>query len=297
MHLVTGHAGIEHIKPSDDGAFNAGVVGTGKYVFDLGNKFEYEIVSNNLVKIKDGELINQGRHSRIPVNNYEEVTIENGLQGVKRYDLICARYTKNADTSIESADLVVVKGTSSTNPSDPVYEEGNILEDALVDDFPLYRVRLDGLNIVGVDCLFEVIPSVESVYKDVVAIKENLDKNGTVARCTALTNTVPSSTKTAVASVVIPEDGVYAITVGVRWAGNATGLRSLLVYGSETPYYDLSAYNDSDTTHAMESRSFVQRYTIVWKYNKGDVAYLWAWQNSGTSLTVDGHNMSAVRIG
>ena len=174
MHLVTGHAGIEHIKPSDDGAFNAGVVGTGKYVFDLDNKFEYEIVSNNLVKIKDGELVNQGRHANIPVNNYEEVPIENGLQGVKRYDLICARYTKNADTSIESVEMVVIKGTSSANPSDPACVEGNILEGALIDDFPLYRVRLDGLNIVGVDRLFEVIPSLVEVNEKVENIKDNL---------------------------------------------------------------------------------------------------------------------------
>ena len=172
-HLITGHAGTEHIMPSDDGAFNAGVLGTGKYVLDIGNKFGYEIVSNNLVKILDGELVNQGRHMNIPVNNYEEVTIENGLQSVKRYDLICMRYTKNADTSIESAELVVVKGTSSTSPSDPTCEEGNILEGALVDDFPLYRVRLDGLNIEGVDCLFETIPSIEALNLGIEAL--NLD--------------------------------------------------------------------------------------------------------------------------
>jgi hypothetical protein len=106
----------------------------------------------------------------IPVNDYEEVTIENGLQGVKRYDLICARYTKNADTSIESAELVVMKGTSSANPSDPACVEGNILEGALIDDFPLYRVRLDGLNIVGVDCLFEVIPSLEMIKNQIFGI-------------------------------------------------------------------------------------------------------------------------------
>lgn len=177
-HLITGHAGTEHIMPSDDGAFNAGVLGTGKYVLDLGNKFAHEIVSNNLVKISDGELVNQGRHMNIPMNNYEEVTIENGLQSVKRYDLICMRYTKNADTGIESAELVVVKGTSSTSPSDPVCEEGNILEGALIDDFPLYRVRLDGLNIEGVDCLFDTIPSIEVVNakaeenaKDIAKIK------------------------------------------------------------------------------------------------------------------------------
>lgn len=166
-HLITGHAGMEHIMPSDDGAFNAGVLGTGKYVLDLGNKFGYEIISNNAVKIMDGELVNQGRHMNIPVNNYEEVTIENGLQSVKRNDLICMRYTKNADTGIESAELIVVKGTSSTNPSDPTCEEGNILEGDLVDDFPLYRVRLDGLNIEGVDCLFDVIPNMQTMRSHV----------------------------------------------------------------------------------------------------------------------------------
>ena len=176
-HLVTGHAGTQHIMPSDDGAFNAGVLGTGKYVLDLGNKFAHEIVSNNLVKVSDGELVNQGRHMNIPVNNYEEVTIENGLQGVKRYDLICMRYTKNADTGIESAEMVVVKGTSSTSPSDPTCEEGNILEGALVDDFPLYRVRLDGLNIEGVDCLFEAIPSLEVVNAKADANAEAIEAN------------------------------------------------------------------------------------------------------------------------
>lgn len=120
---------------------------------------------------------------------------------------------------------------------------------------------------------------------------------GTVTRCTPLASTVASSTKTAVASVVIPEDGVYSITVGLRWAGNGTGLRSLLLYGSETPYYDLSAYNDSDTTQTMPSQAFVQRYTIIWRYNKGDVAYMWAWQNSGANLNIDAHNLTAVRIG
>ena len=176
-HLITGHAGTQHIMPSDDGAFNAGVVGAGKYVFELGNKFGYEIVSNNLVKILDGELVNQGRHMNIPVNNYEEVTIENGLQGVKRYDLICMRYTKNADTSIESAEMVVVKGTSSASPFDPICTEGNILEGALVDDFPLYRVRLDGLNIEGVDCLFDTVPSIEAVNKKADAAAEQAEAN------------------------------------------------------------------------------------------------------------------------
>lgn len=162
-HLVTGHAGIEHIKPSDDGAFNIGIFGNGQYVFPIGEQFGYEIISNNLIKIKSGELVNQGRHINIPVNNYEEVIIENGLQDVKRHDIIVMRYERNPDTSIESASVVVLKGTSSANPSDPSMALGNIYEGANVSDMPLYRVRLDGLNIEGVDCLFDTIPSIEAI--------------------------------------------------------------------------------------------------------------------------------------
>lgn len=180
-HLVTGHAGIEHIKPSDDGAFNIGICGNGQYVFPIGEQFGYEIISNNLIKIKSGELVNQGRHINIPVNNYDEVTIENGLQGVKRHDIIVMRYERNPDTSIESASLVVVKGASSANPSDPVVTQGNIYEGANVSDMPLYRVYLDGLNIEKVEKMFTVIPSLPAVNakaeqnaEDIEAIKNDL---------------------------------------------------------------------------------------------------------------------------
>lgn len=228
-HLVTGHAGTEHIMPSDDGAFNAGVVGTGKYVLDLGNKFAHEIVSNNLVKIMDGELVNQGRHMNIPVNNYEEVTIENGLQAVKRNDLICMRYTKNADTNIETAELIVVKGTSSTSPSDPVCAEGNILEGALVDDFPLYRVRLDGLNIEGVDCLFETMPSLEVVNAKADANAE------------AIANIISNSEKVSEATVnsAFGSGNVYYLTIG----------KLAVVTGNIT----LSADKPSGSANAMAS--------------------------------------------
>lgn len=183
-HLVTGHAGIEHIKPSDDGAFNIGIFGSGQYVFPIGEQFGYEIISNNLIKIKSGELVNQGRHINIPVNNYEEVTIENGLQGVKRHDIIVMRYEKNPDTNLESASLVVVKGTSSANPSDPVVTQGNIYEGANVSDMPLYRVILDGLNIEKVEKMFTVIPSLPAVNEkaeqnaeSIEIINSNLEKS------------------------------------------------------------------------------------------------------------------------
>lgn len=157
MEIVTGYTGEPHIRPEDDGARNAGIFGTGKYVLNVGRKFAVEIVSNNMVKIKDGDLINQGRHIRIPVGETEECTIENGTQARYRNDLIVSRYSKESGSEgKESAKIVVIKGTASTSstPPDPSYTSGDILNGALTDDFPLYRVRLNGLSITAVEPLF-----------------------------------------------------------------------------------------------------------------------------------------------
>lgn len=91
MKIVTGRTGAAHVTSADDGARNAGIIGTGKYIFNIGNKFAYEIISNNLIRVKDGYGINQGRQFGIEHADYEECEIDNGLQGVKRTDLIVAK--------------------------------------------------------------------------------------------------------------------------------------------------------------------------------------------------------------
>ena len=115
IHIVTGYAGKEHVTSADAGSMNAGIVGTGRYVMQTAEQFAAEIVSNNLIKVKSGDLMNQGRHMRIDVNDYEEVTIQNGAQSVFRNDLIVARYKKDPSTLIETTEIVVIKGTAGAN--------------------------------------------------------------------------------------------------------------------------------------------------------------------------------------
>ena len=73
LQLVTGQGATDHVTSAQAGSMHAGIVGEGRYVLNRGNKFAYEVVSNNLVKIKDGDLMNQGRHMIIPANDYEEM--------------------------------------------------------------------------------------------------------------------------------------------------------------------------------------------------------------------------------
>ena len=156
VNIVTGMTGVAHITSDDDRCFNSSVFGKGKYVFDYGKKFSPNIINNNLVRIHDGMCINQGTQMGIELNEYEDVIIENGVSGSKRNDLIVMRYERNADTSIEKASLVVIKGTAGATATDPSYTSGNILDGGdLIDDMPLFRVKIESLTITAVDQLFE----------------------------------------------------------------------------------------------------------------------------------------------
>ena len=158
VHLVTGYAGAGHVTSADAGLFNSGVCGLDRYVLKTGTKFAFTIESSNLIRIGSGGLVDQGRYINIPINTTVDVTIENGTQGKKRYDLIVMRYNKDVNTAVESASLQVIKGTeTSGTPVQPACITGDIYAGALQDDVPLYRVALDGLTITGVTKLYTEI--------------------------------------------------------------------------------------------------------------------------------------------
>lgn len=154
MKIVTGYTGTAHVTAEADGALNAGIFGPGRYVLNIGDKFAFEVQTNNLIRIKNGYALNQGRLMELPVNEYEDITIENGMQGVKRVDIIAVRYEKDAGTGVESASLVVVKGVSGDDYADPEIATGNILAGDMVDEMPLYRIKLNGINIEEVEQIF-----------------------------------------------------------------------------------------------------------------------------------------------
>ena len=158
VNIVTGMTGTAHITSDDDRAMNASLFGTGKYVLEYGSQFDATVLTNNQIRIHDGMCINQGTQMGIELNDYEDVVIENGVSGSNRNDLIVMRYERNSDTSIENASLVVIKGTDGATATDPSYTSGNILDGGeLIDDMPLFRVRIESLTITAVEPLFEVI--------------------------------------------------------------------------------------------------------------------------------------------
>ena len=156
LHLVTGYAGQPHVSAADQGSLFEALIRSGEFVLEAGAKFSASIVSNNQIRVNDGEMLMQGRHVKMNPGSYVDLTIENGAQGYLRNDLIVVRYKRNADTGIEECSLVVLKGTpAEINPAVPEYTTGNLNTDgALQNDFPLYRVPISGLTVGNLVALF-----------------------------------------------------------------------------------------------------------------------------------------------
>lgn len=173
MEIVTGYRGKPHITSEKWADLNRGIIGAEEYVLGVGRMFESELVSNNLLKIYDGCGVFQGREFSTLAGKSDEITIENGMQGEKRIDLIVARYTKNEDTKIETIEPVLIKGASSaSDPVVPKHTEGNIRQGDLIADMPLYEVELNGINVVEVRPLFRALMDMNKINK-YLSDKEN----------------------------------------------------------------------------------------------------------------------------
>ena len=158
MEIITGYRGEPHITSAQDRDGNQGAYGAASYVLGVGSKLAATIISANEVRIADGVISHQGCLASIGSGTYDSLSIDNGAQGQNRIDLIVARYTKDAETDIESITLNVIKGTAvSGTPSAPSYNSGNIQEGDSPVDMPLYRVRLTGITLSSCTAVFTVV--------------------------------------------------------------------------------------------------------------------------------------------
>lgn len=179
MDIITGYIGEPHISSEQDRDINIGIVGEGSYVLATGLQMEPEVQTGNEVRIKDGVIMHQGCAASIKKNTYDSVMIANGSQGMKRTDLIVARYQRDAETNIESMNWVVIQGTpAETDPVVPEYVSGDIQAGDTVADMPMYKVHLDGLNITSIEKVFTVVNGLKelnSKLQGLLADPEDID--------------------------------------------------------------------------------------------------------------------------
>lgn len=167
MKIVSGKSGEPHVTAQQFRQIIEGTVGQESCILTSGEFLEPELSSNNLLRIRSGMMSHHGNISCVELGTYDEVTIQNGTQGMKRIDLVVNRYTKNDETGIEENDWVVIMGTPSEgDPEVPAYTEGNLQEGDLVDDCPVFEVHLDGINVTGIKELLSVSKNMYALNAD-----------------------------------------------------------------------------------------------------------------------------------
>lgn len=175
MKIVTGYQGKAHITSNDDQGRNQGIFGTDSYVTSVGQQFAATLVNANELDIADGEGVMQGVHFRIEPGEVDAAKLQNGTSGMKRIDLVVARYTKDSSTGIENVALVVIKGTeSSSTPAVPAYNSGEILKGKNTVDFPLYKVTYNGINVSSVDRMFTKLQTMAELQTAVNKLNTDL---------------------------------------------------------------------------------------------------------------------------
>lgn len=168
--FMDGFVNGPHITEVQTGLANQGLYGPEDYVLEGGRESEAQVLTNNSIRIFDAVYVIQGRRDVIAANDYTDVSIDNGAQEMNRNDIIVRRYTKDESTEIENTEYAVIKGTPVSGEAvDPEVTEGDIRSGATQHDMKLYRVRLEGLNIVAVEPLFMVLYNAKT-------IKERLDE-------------------------------------------------------------------------------------------------------------------------
>lgn len=162
MKIVSGKTGTPHVTSEQFRQIIEGTVGQGSYILTSRENLEPELASNNMLKIRGGMMSHHGNISCVDLNTYDEVTLTNGSQGVKRIDLIVNRYTRNDETGLEKNEWVVIIGTpDASNPKVPQHTIGNLQNGDLIDDCPVFEVHYDGINVTEVKKLLPVMSNLE----------------------------------------------------------------------------------------------------------------------------------------
>lgn len=260
MKIITGHKGEPHINPQMDRDVNKGIFGSGIYIADVGEKLAATIVSANEIQIADGVLIAEGCAAEIPYGTTESLAIANGAQGMLRKDLIVARYNRVASTNVESMSLAVITGTpAASNPAQPAYTSGSLVDGDTQVDFPLYEVDLDGLTITEVVCLVGESKSTE-------------DMSGILADImTALTGKANTYKWTTDSELISAIPGMASREVFL-YAGNGRFSQDVLMTGAPHDCFGIG-YKASATTVFLLSVCYGKLYYSIQRTDLSGESY------------------------
>ena len=172
-----------------------------------------------------------GHFARIPYGEYVDCEIANGQSGKNRNDIIVAKFVTTGSGGIDTMTCEVKQGTASTTATDPTLTQNDIYKGGKIRELPLYRVKLEGLNITAVEQLFTVNPTNKDLSNKLTELNGNM--NGIKYKRYAVTKNFAKGTNDAI-TIDIPWSKIVSIQGTLRYGANLHALPTSPVGGSGT---------------------------------------------------------------
>lgn len=164
-----------HLLAEDDAAIFQSMFGEDG-VLEIGQQMKATVISNNKVRVADGLVCIGGHIARTVYGDYSDLTIENGESGKNRNDLIIGTFSTTGAGGIDTMQLAVKKGTAGTAATDPALTQGNLYAGGKLREVPLWRVKIEGLSITKVEQLFEIVPNIPKLKKELESLNGKIEK-------------------------------------------------------------------------------------------------------------------------
>jgi hypothetical protein len=187
-------------------------------VSSIGQACKATVLSNNKVRVADGVICVGGHFARIPYGEYEDCEITNGQSGKNRNDIIVARFETTGTGGIDTYTCEVKQGTPGDAATDPELTQDNLYNGGKVRELPLYRVKIEGISIVAVEQMFDVVPTNAELIKTVAELngKINNRKNNVLIGKWGSSWSLSTTAKNIGSSKPIVDDDCYKTTTGAN---------------------------------------------------------------------------------
>lgn len=224
-----------HIYAEDDAAIYKAIFG-GDGVSTIRQACKATVLSNNKVRIADGVLCVDGHMARIPYGEYEDCEIMNGQSGKNRNDIIVAKFETTGTGGIDTMTCEVIQGTAGETAVDPELTQDDIYAGGKVREYPLYRVKIEGLSITAVERMFEIIPSNKDLSNQLAEISKKMTGKYAHAYSAYLDNEKSTKTSLTLNSIKATGHGRKCILMcfGAMRVTTLTARLSVYVNGKES---------------------------------------------------------------
>lgn len=258
------------IKPNlfayDDALITTSAIESDFVTDDL-EKLAVQLISNNELRVKSGSFCIGGHYGYIPRGTYETCYVAPGNVGLRRKDLIVARYT--CVGNIDYIGIQIYTGVPSKGePVVPTYTVSDLNANGKVREIPLHVVELNDMDIANIAAVFPVRTKKEDInallktrsYTTGTNLTQNhfcLETNGIVTD--TVSYDIEPTTFTTAKDGVYVADGFYTTFVEIEEGYTAT---DVIVIPSMVGASSIMKANINSVTLALKPATSIYRYAI-----------------------------------